>query len=44
MSPSPFEIFTFRSVGEAIARALNVESVPECRVVNGRVTVSFRGL
>ena len=42
--PSPFEVFTFRSVGEAVARALNVESVPECRVVNGRVTLSFRRL
>ena len=44
MKPSPFEIFTFRSVGEAIARALHVESVPECRVVHGRVTLSFRRL
>ena len=44
MKPSPFEIFTFRSVGEAIARALHVESVPECRVVHGRVTLCFRRL
>jgi hypothetical protein len=44
VKPSPFEIFTFRSVGEAVARALNVESVPECRVVHGRVTLTFRRL
>lgn len=42
--PSPFEIFTFRSVGEAVARALNVETVPECRVVHGRITLAFRRL
>ena len=44
MKPSPFEVFTFRSVGEAVARALNVDSVPECRVAHGRVTLSFRRL
>lgn len=44
MKPSPFEVFTFRSVGEAVARALNMESVPECRVVHGRVTLSIRRL
>ena len=44
MKPSPFEIFTFRSVGEAVARALNVDTVPECRVVHGRVTLAFRRL
>ena len=44
MKPSPFEIFTFRSVGEEIARALNVDSVPDCRVVHGRITLLFRRL
>ena len=44
MSPSPFEIFTFRSVGEAVARALGIGSPPECRVVHGRVTLTFRRL
>ena len=44
MKPSPFEVFSFRSVGEAVARALNLESVPDCRVVHGRVTLSFRRL
>lgn len=44
MKPSPFEVFTFRSVGEAVARVLNVESVPECRIAHGRVTLTFRRL
>jgi hypothetical protein len=44
MKPSPFEVFTFRSVGEAVARALDVEPAPECRVVHGRVTLTFRRL
>ena len=44
MKPSPFEVFTFRSVGEAVSRALNVDSVPECRIVHGRVTLTFRRL
>ena len=44
MKPSPFEVFSFRSVGEGVARALAVESVPECRVVHGRVTLTFRRL
>ena len=42
MTPSPFEVFRFRSVGDAVARALNVESSPECRVTNGRTTLTFR--
>lgn len=44
MKPSPFEVFTFRSVGEAVARALNMDSVPECRIAHGRVTFSIRRL
>jgi hypothetical protein len=44
VKPSPFEVFSFRSAGEAIARALNVEAVPDCRVVHGRVTLTFRRL
>jgi hypothetical protein len=39
-----FEIFTFRSVGDAIARALRVDPSPECRIVNGRTRITFRRL
>ena len=44
MTPSPFEIFTFRSVGEAVARALRIDPPPECRVTNGRIILTFRRL
>jgi hypothetical protein len=44
MSRSLFEVFTFRSIGDAIAHALQLPVSPECRVVNGRVTLTFRRL
>ena len=44
MKPSHFEIFSFRSVGEAIARTLGIDSPPDCRVAHGRVTLTFRRL
>lgn len=44
MSPLPFEVFSFRSVGDAIARALRVDPPPECRIVNGRTVITFRRL
>ena len=44
MSPNPFEVFTFRSVGDAIARALGVDPAPDCRVLHGRTILTFRRL
>ena len=44
MNPLDFEVFNFRSVGEAIARALRVDPAPDCRVVNGRTVITFRRL
>lgn len=44
MSPLPFEVFSFRSVGDAIARALQIDHPPECRIVNGRTVLTFRRL
>lgn len=44
MNPLDFEVFNFRSVGDAIARALRVEPSPDCRVVNGRTVITFRRL
>jgi hypothetical protein len=44
VSPLPFEVFSFRSVGDAIARALHVDPSPDCRIVNGRTVITFRRL
>lgn len=44
MSPLHFEVFAFRSVGEAIARALQIDQPPDCRIVNGRTVLTFRRL
>ncbi|MFL5619135.1 MAG: hypothetical protein ACJ79A_12190 [Gemmatimonadaceae bacterium] len=44
MSPLPFEVFSFRSVGDAVARALRVDQSPDCRIVNGRTVITFRRL
>ena len=44
VSPNPFEVFTFRSVGDAIARALRVDPSPDCRVLHGRTILTFRRL
>ena len=44
MSPLPFEVFSFRSVGDAVARALHVDESPDCRIVNGRTVLTFRRL
>jgi len=44
VSPNPFEVFTFRSVGDAIARALRVDPSPDCRVFHGRTILTFRRL
>lgn len=44
MSPHLLEVFTFRSVGDAIARALRIDPSPECRIVNGRTVLTFRRL
>jgi len=44
VSPNPFEVFTFRSVGEAIGRAMRVDPPPDCRVANGRTILTFRRL
>ena len=44
MSPLPFEVFSFRSVGDAVARGLHVEESPDCRIVNGRTVITFRRL
>lgn len=44
MNPLDFEVFNFRSVGDAIARAMRVDPSPDCRVVNGRTVITFRRL
>ena len=44
VSPLPFEVFSFRSVGDAIARALQIDHSPDCRIVNGRTVLTFRRL
>ena len=44
VNPLDFEVFNFRSVGDAIARALRVEPSPDCRIVNGRTVITFRRL
>jgi hypothetical protein len=38
------EIFIFRSVGDAIARALGVDPAPECHIFHGRTVLTFRRL
>jgi hypothetical protein len=42
VSPLHFEVFTFRSVGDAIARALRVEPPPDCHILHGRTVITFR--
>jgi hypothetical protein len=42
VSSRPFEVFRFRSIGEAVARALELQTVPDCRLVNTRVALTFR--
>src|SRR5690348_13796530 len=44
VSPKPFEVFTFRSVGDAIGRALRVDPPPDCRILHGRTVLTFRRL
>jgi hypothetical protein len=44
VSPLHFEVFTFRSVGDAIARALGVDQTPDCHVFHGRTVITFRRL
>ena len=44
VNPLHFEVLSFRSVGDAIARALHVDPPPECRIVNGRTVITFRRL
>ena len=44
MSPLPFEVFSFRSVGDAVARDMHVDESPDCRIVNGRTVITFRRL
>jgi hypothetical protein len=44
VTPSPFDVFRFRSIGDAVGRALNVDPSPECRIENGRTTLTFRRL
>jgi len=36
MAEFNFEVFRFRSTAATIARALNIEPPPECRIQNGR--------
>ena len=43
MSPLP-EVFSFRSVGDAVARGLHVDESPDCRLANGRTVITFRRL
>lgn len=43
MSPL-LEVFSFPSVGDAVARALRVDESPDCRIVNGRTVITFRRL
>ena len=42
MAEFNFEVFRFRSTAATIARALNVEPPPECRIQNGRTYLTFR--
>ena len=44
MSPNPLEVFSFRSVGDAIGRALRVDPPPDCRILHGRTVLTFRRL
>lgn len=44
VSSNPFEVFSFRSVGDAIGRALRVDPPPDCRIAHGRTTLTFRRL
>lgn len=37
-------VIRYASVAEAIVRALGIEPVPECRVGQGRITLTFRRL
>ena len=37
-----FEVFSFRSVGDAIGRALGIEPAPDCHVLHGRTVLTFR--
>jgi hypothetical protein len=39
-----FEVLSFRSVGDAIARALRVDPPPDCRIFHGRTVITFRRL
>jgi len=41
VSPLP-EVFSFRSVGDAVALGLHVDESPDCRIVNGRTVITFR--
>ncbi len=42
MSPFHPEVFTFRSVGDAIARVLRVDPAPDCHILHGRTVITFR--
>jgi len=44
MAQFNFEVFRFRSTAATIARALNIEPPPECRIQNGRTYLTFRRL
>ena len=44
VSPNPFEVFAFRSVGDAIGRALRVDPAPDCQILHGRTILTFRRL
>lgn len=44
MAQFNFEVFRFRSTAATIARALNLEPPPECRIQNGRTYLTFRRL
>lgn len=44
MSPNPFEVFAFRSVGDEIGRALRVDPSPDCHILHGRTIITFRRL
>jgi hypothetical protein len=44
VSPLHFEVLSFRSVGDAIARALRVDPAPDCHIFHGRTVITFRRL
>jgi hypothetical protein len=44
VDPIHFEVFTFRSVGDAIARVLRIDPPPDCHILHGRTIITFRRL